>query len=254
MPLAKATVEYLATKPPVKKHVIDSRAAGGKVPPRLKQIYDASCESWAYTASKGGLLPSAVCSDILMEDGTPTVVKKGHKLFGAFQGTYAAIREKFGYFDHQTLPPSAGAKARNAKKEELAMCVRMVMENCLEHNGFKLSKLSAKTDYAICTEYEMAKNQAMYPNHTHSWLEYKGKVCAQTIPGTHLSLVRHHAGRPAHASIVRVYVQDFLPDQNTTIDEIVANAAEQTAHVLNCNLNVDIGTLKLTHEMHSPNE
>jgi hypothetical protein len=258
MPFSKLTKEYLKVNPPVGKHVIDSRANTGKKPPRLKEIFDGSCENWSYTASKGGnrILPSAVCGDIYMatkKDAAPTVVKN-NKFANIYKTMYDHIRNTFGYFDHETLGPEVGKKARNDAKAELAKCMRMVMEVTLGHNGFTLSPKNAKTEYAVCTEYECAKDKPMYPNHTHSWLEYDGKVCAQTITGSHLSLVRHHAGRPAHAGIVRTYVVDFLPDQITALEDLVANAAEHDDDIVNCNLKKDIGTLKLPADMLSPNE
>jgi hypothetical protein len=258
MPLSKPTKDYLKVNPAVGKHIIDSRANTKKKPPRLKEIYDRSCEDWSYRGSMGGnkILPSDVCGDIYMgdqRDAAPTVVKN-HKFDGIYKTMYTHIRDKFGYRAHETLGPEVGKKARNAAKAELAASMRMVVEVTLGHNGFTLSPKNAKTEYAVCTEYECAKNQAMYPNHTHSWLEYDGKICAQTIPETHLSLVRHHAGRPAHAGIVRIYVMDFLPDQITAIEELVANAVEHDDKVVNCNLRKDIGTLNLPADMLSPNE
>src|SRR5690348_8598746 len=109
MPFSKLTKEYLKVNPPVKKHIIDSRADTDKKPPRLKELYDGSCENWSYTAVKGGnrIMPSAVSGDIYMatkKDAAPTVVKN-HKFDGIFKTMYAHIRDKFGYLDHETLGP-----------------------------------------------------------------------------------------------------------------------------------------------------
>jgi hypothetical protein len=254
MPLAQGTQTYLDNNPAVGKHVIDSRINVKKTP-RLKEIFDGSCESWTYTASKGKpkLMPSDVCGDIYMSTGDPSVLTN-HKFDKKFKDMYDHIREVFGYLDHETLTPEAGKKKRNAAKQELANCMRMVVQNTLGHNGFTLSANNAKTDYAVCTEYEANTDKPLYPNHTHSWLEYKGKYCFQTIPGTHLSIVQHHAGRPAHAGIVRQYVTDFLPDHISAIDDIAANPAEATKLIVNCNLRVALSTMKLTADMLSPNE
>jgi hypothetical protein len=260
MPLAKATTDYLDDAPAVGKHVVNKLAIASPKPKRLMQIYTNSCENWTYTASKGKplLMPSDVCGDInFVDDETkaPTVVTN-HKFDKMFKTMYAHIRSTWGITQQEKIGDlaTAGKKVRNAVKQELANSMRMIVQATLGHNGFTLSNNNAKTDYAVCTEYERASNQPIYPNHTHSWLEYKGKYCFQTIPDTHLSITQHHAGRPAHAGICRQYVVDFLPDHISAIDDLVANAVEHKKDLVNCNLAKAISTMKLPADMLCPDE
>lgn len=266
MPLSKLAKDYLKVNPAVGKHIIDSRAnvAEKDMPPRLKEIYEGSCENWTYTASKGGnkILPSLVCGDIhfvAKKDQAVSAVKN-HAFDHPFKEMYTHIRDTFGFNAHETITVAAGKKKRNETKQELANSMRMIVQLTLGHNGFTLSKNNAKTEYAVCTEYECAKDKPVYPNHTHSWLEYNGKVCFQTITGSHLSIVQHHAGRPAHAGIVRQYVVDFLPDQLTAIEDLISNALEYDKNtvqgkIVNCNLAKPLSAMgALPADMLSPNE